>query len=582
MAKYYDEDGVLIPLTQEDLARIKEERILNSQKRKEEFFAEKKLQQEKKKAKRTAKILKRRKIKEEKINKIVEMPNIQLDLTEEEISEEKLIALQNTYAKQKKKYEAMKNSNKEKSGDFFEKYKQKFNVPEVDTFFSEEDFMTEDEKKRKQEEKDQIEKETLIKIQKEKDDDPFKLKSIYGLIVDSFEEGFMPIVNQTATTTNFQGTNIKFQYNKSNPAFVNQVIKYNKDKSFDAKFSSQVPILPLITPPQGIQYVKQSQYITYDKETGIPFQAPDVKYDLPELYKRDYNNILKFKRAKANKKQANVITLDELGEMDSADIPTPVIQKINAAMDEYITREEYWYNVNQALSEMITMPSYLPYLNIIEDPFWGDLVKNESFKKANHKDRFFSKWIRDVSFGMWIKILDYPKYNKKIILSNNVSEAIRNQEKKLEEQYEQLKKWDESELIIKEVDTSKNNSLIKGKNNTKQDIRISLPFSQLFSITSISKCVDSEVEFAEKYGYSIICCTNRQFFRSVTNRKAYNYFFKDLPDHLKNDVDIFILEEQTISPFFNAFFNKHVSYDDSVDYAVANLLQYVDRHFKIY
>lgn len=103
--------------------------------------------------------------------------------------------------------------------------------------------------------------------------------------------------------------------------------------------------------------------------------------------------------------------------MDGDDIPPEIANKINAAMDEYLTREEYWYNVNNALSEMITTPSFMPFADLIEDPFWGTLVKNEAFKTASYRDKYFSKWIKEVSFNMWVKILDLPKYNKKIILS---------------------------------------------------------------------------------------------------------------------------------------------------------------------
>lgn len=103
--------------------------------------------------------------------------------------------------------------------------------------------------------------------------------------------------------------------------------------------------------------------------------------------------------------------------MDGDDIPPEIANKINAAMNEYLTREEYWYNVNNALAEMITTPSFMPFADFIEDPFWGDLVKNEAFKTASYRDKYFSKWIKEVSFNMWVKILDLPKYNKKIILS---------------------------------------------------------------------------------------------------------------------------------------------------------------------
>lgn len=522
MAKYRDDEDNVIELSLDDLNRIKKERKEKEQKRKE-LIKQKKLEREKKKSAKTISL---------------SSPNLDLNpLKTFATTPDELEELKQTFLQKREQYEKFKEiqqSNKPK--DFFDKYNETIDNSLPD-FFSDEDFMLEEEKIKNNKEN------TLEENNIEQPLDTFDLlKNCYDdFLIDTSK-------NQ------------------------------NKSLSFYSKFSSKVPPLPLISPDKEISLVSSPLYVTFDKDTGIPFQPPDVKYDSPISYTRYLNSNLK--KRKPHKITKSNFVMDKITPEDG--IPEDIAEKINNIIDNYVTREEYLYEINKVIADIISAPSLNNLYDVITDPFWGSIAKYPAFKSASQKDRYFSKWIKDVEYSIYTKILTSLKYNK-----NNT---------KMDLDYSKYTGYDdfinsrndqkEQALILRQKGFNskklKKSSKYNSKNFFLPQVVVSPPFSQIFSITSICKCIDDELPFAEKYGYSIICCVDRQFFRCALKYNSYDLFWKDnLPADVQKNSNIFILEESTLLPFFLAFFSKHISYEDSVDYAVVNLLQYIDKHYNL-
>lgn len=45
-----------------------------------------------------------------------------------------------------------------------------------------------------------------------------------------------------------------------------------------------------------------------------------------------------------------------------------------------------------------------------EDRFWGDLSKNKSFKNADARDKYMTKWIKEVCEEIWYWVMNDPSF----------------------------------------------------------------------------------------------------------------------------------------------------------------------------
>ena len=296
--------------------------------------------------------------------------------------------------------------------------------------------------------------------------------------------------------------------------------------------SIKFPLLPINIMREELN----SNFFTTDYTTNEIIKPPNVNFDSPSVYMNSAVNRLKMLRKKRYMQEEinNNRVIEEL-EYD-VDIPEEIVDQINELARNYVTQEEYYAERNKILRTIGRSCYYFVFDE--EDRFWGDLSKNKSFKNADIRDKYMTKWIREVCEEIWYWVMNDPSF--KFLVEDKNGNVKGN---------------------------------VSGNGNGNEEIKVMLP--QLFCCQPISSIVDKERKSWEKYGYNIVCCINRRLYRCLDKMKAYYKYFEIENEQVKSSSGLFCIGEDCIRPFFNAFFNKHITYADSVSFAVANFVGWI-------